>query len=224
MSARRPDRRSSTPQDPPDELVLSALDRALLHGPAGREATSLRTLLEHLALPRRSAAARRVRERLVELEARGWLAGARAHGVPVWSLTAAGRRRLESRPAAAELPEAPQHRDWREARASAAQELPRFRAQLAETLERGQRMLADRGDAVAASDDWLLLGNRLLGDCRRLGSAWHCLYEWPEPDDARADRDEPPQLAGDGDGDGAAARLRALRAGRRNVRLWREDD
>ncbi len=62
----------------------------------------------------------------------------------------------------------------------------------------------------------------LRGDCRRLGSACHCLHEWPEPDDDRADLDS---LSEDGEPelpDRERSRRRALRAGRRNIRLWRE--
>jgi hypothetical protein len=41
-----------------------------------------------------------------------------------------------------------------------------------------------------SSDAWFEFGNRLSAECRRLGSATHCLFEWAEPDDARADVDE----------------------------------
>jgi hypothetical protein len=68
-------------------------------------------------------------------------------------------------------------------------------------------MLASAGGAAPPSGAWLELGRRLAEDCRRLGSAWHCLHEWPEPDEEAA------ALGGE-----EAARLAALR----NVRLWRE--
>jgi len=42
----------------------------------------------------------------------------------------------------------------------------------------------------APSDAWFEFGKRLSAECRRLGSATYCLYEWAEPDDARADVDE----------------------------------
>ncbi len=73
-------------------------------------------------------------------------------------------------------------------------------------------------DAGASADEWLVLGRRLSFECRRLASARYCLHEWPEPDDAERDADD----IGAGAGAPAPPWLRALRAGRRNVRLWRE--
>jgi hypothetical protein len=40
------------------------------------------------------------------------------------------------------------------------------------------------------SEAWFEFGKRLSAECKRLGSATHCLFEWAEPDDARADVDE----------------------------------
>jgi hypothetical protein len=40
------------------------------------------------------------------------------------------------------------------------------------------------------SDRWFELARRLRGACWSLGSATYCLYEWAEPDDARADIDD----------------------------------
>ncbi len=42
----------------------------------------------------------------------------------------------------------------------------------------------------APSDAWFEFGKRLGTECKRRGSATHCLFEWAEPDDARADVDE----------------------------------
>jgi hypothetical protein len=42
----------------------------------------------------------------------------------------------------------------------------------------------------APSDAWFEFGKRPSAECRRLGSATHCLFESAEPDDARADVDE----------------------------------
>ena len=145
-----------------------------------------------------------------------WRRG-REHGVGVWSLTAAGERALLSA-GPQRLPESPRHLEWRRARTAAEQELPRFRARLAATLERAELMLAGAaqpdpggpaGSGAPSGADWLELGRALAGDCRRLGSAWHCLHEWPEPEDAQAEPTGPER-----------ARLAALR----NIRLWREPD
>jgi hypothetical protein len=68
------------------------------------------------------------------------------------------------------------------------------------------------------------VADRLRSTCRRLGSARHCLYEWAEPDDKRSDADDhtnPPDAALT-----SQERLlrQARRAGRRNVRLWRDGE
>ncbi|HLH14215.1 MAG TPA: hypothetical protein VKV16_05455, partial [Solirubrobacteraceae bacterium] len=74
----------------------------------------------------------------------------------------------------------------------------------------------------ADSDAWLELAEQLHAACRRLASASYCLYEWDEPDDARADIDE--LLAADDEllEPSERARRRSRRRGRRNVRLWQE--
>jgi len=216
-------RHPASARGPSDELVLMAVRRAALHAGGAHGAAPLRAVLAHLAIPRRTAAARALGARLAELERTRELARRTAHGVPVWALTAAGERRLAAARRAGRspaLPEAPQHLAWRRARVAAGQELGRFTAQLAAALEEADALLgALGGDSAPHSDQWSALGRRLLGDCRRLGSAWHCLHEWPEPDDARADRDGPQP------GEPCVpTALRALRAGRRNVALWDEPD
>jgi hypothetical protein len=207
--------------DDSGDLVLAAVRRAVGHGPPGRAGVPFWTVLEHLGVPRRTKRARAVRARLEELEASGALRRAREHGVPLWALTVAGAERLGGgeRPV---LPEAPQHLAWRRARTVAGQELTRLQARLQESLAEAETMLrASRSAAEEApsSDRWLSLALRLRGDCRRLGSAWHCLHEWQEPDDAVADLEPPPASAATW-----PTELRALRAGRRNVRLWGEPD
>jgi hypothetical protein len=226
MDDRQPERSPGAPQEPSPELVLAAVARAVGHRPPGLGGAPLWSVLEHLALRRRSAHARTVRAHLDALERAGSLTVARVRGVTKWTPTAPGWRRLAGPAGAAAqaLPESPQHRAWRRARVTAAEEGPRFQAALARTLREAERMLEAAGLAAEgrapASDDWLRLGRRLLGDCRRLGSAWHCLHEWAEPDDAEADLDPPPGAPANP----AEAGLRALRAGRRNVALWDEPD
>jgi len=206
-----------TGREPTGEQVLAALDRAARHRLPSPGAVAARALLEHLALAPRSAAARAARERLAQLERAGLLTASREHGVPVWSLSRRGAVAL-ARAGAQSLPESPRHRAWRQARTAAAQELPRFAARLGATLAEAERML----DAAPSSAQWLALGARLDGDCRRMGSAWHCLREWPEPGDEAVDPDAS-ALAG-ADTPGAREALRARLAALRNVRLWREAD
>jgi hypothetical protein len=195
-------------EDPSQELVLAAVQRAARHRVPEPGPAPLWLVRAHLAVPPRSRGARVLRIRLGDLERQGLLTRGSEHGLPVWSPTASGRSALadggEER-----LPDSPRRRVWRQARIAAAQELPRFRSRLSATLAEAQRMLAAPPAAAPPSEAWLELGRRLDGDCRRLASAWHCLHEWPEPDDGQPA--PPPE---------EATRL----AGRRNVRLWREDD
>lgn len=219
MDDRPPKRQTTDPGAPADELLLAALRRAVLHGPPHGRGAPLRELLDHLAIARRTARARAVAARLGELERAGAVTRSRVHGVAVWAPSPDAAARLAAADRAGRLPalpEAPQHRAWRLARGAAGEALERFVAELAGDLAAAEALLASlaRGGDGLHSDAWLELGQRLLGDCRRLGSAWHCLHEWEEPDDRRADRDEPPS--------GSPGGLRALRAGRRNIALWRE--
>lgn len=212
---------ATLPDPPSDELVLAAVERAGCHHPRGDTAVPAWAILDHLAVRRRSADARRVRMQLDLLHETGWLERSRRHGVPAWELTDMGRDRLRLALGAGEcplLPESPQHRAWRAARASAAQENERFRESLRQRLD--QAVLLLDASEPPHSDDWFELAHELQRACWRLGSASYCLHEWVEPDDAHADldrhldpRDE--ELAPD-----ERARRRARRAGRRNTGLW----
>jgi hypothetical protein len=221
MSDPRRDPRTAAPDLPSDELVLAAVERAGRHQAHATAAVPVWSVLDHLAVSRRSAAARHVRARLGALAAGGWLERASRHGVPTWELTSSGMRRLRRARGdggVALLPEAPQHRAWRNARTAAAEELERFRASLREGLRHAELLLD--AEPPPHSDAWLELAQELQRACRRLASASHCLYEWSEPDDERPDfdqRSEPGDAELDED---ERARRQALRAGRRNLRLW----
>jgi hypothetical protein len=208
---------------PPDELVLAAIERAARHQARDTTAVPVWAILDHLAASPRSAAARHVRTRLDVLRAAGWLEHSRRHSAPTWALTAGGQRRLRRARRAGELPalpESPQIRAWRHARIVAAQEIERFRAGMRELVARAALLLD--AEQPPHSDAWLELAEELQRACRRLASASHCLYEWAEPDDARADVDEhlePDDAQLDA---GERAVRRARRAGRRNIRLWND--
>jgi hypothetical protein len=218
-----PDPRPRTTQfvRPPDELVLVAIERAARHQPHHRPAVPVWAILEHLALRPRSAPARHVRARLHALQAAGSLDCVRRHGVTTWALTSSGRRRVRRAVRGGELPplpESPQHRAWRNARVAAAQELERFRALLRERVERAAALLD--ADPAPHSDAWLELADELQRACRRLASASHCLHEWAEPDDSRADIDEHLEPADRRLTPAQRKLTRARRAGRRNILLW----
>jgi hypothetical protein len=213
---------ATTPPDPAsDELLLAAVERAARHRARDTPAVPMWALLEHLAIPRRSVAARHACAKLEALEASGDLQRSRRRGVATWELTDAGLRRLRGDGSVdwgAQLPESPQHRAWRNARALAAQEVERFRAQLRASLEDAARELD--AQPPPHSDAWLELGEELQRACRRVASASHCLHEWAEPIDARADLDSHIEASDATLDQGERARRRTRRAGRRNIGLW----
>jgi len=215
-------------EQPSPELVLAAVERAVRHRGEERHAAPLWAILAHLATPRRSIAARALRAQLDELCKEGALVHSREHGVGLWALTSAGGGRLgklRRQGAALALPESPQHADWRNANTLAGQEIERFRRRLGAGLEAATVLLACAPQAD--SDTWFELGERLQRSCWLLASATHCLYEWAEPDDARADIDEhaeDPRSQPAGLDEAALARRRTRRVGRRNILLWRERD
>jgi hypothetical protein len=198
-------------REPPDGVeVLAALQRAAAHRPAAEGAVSMRELLAHLGAAPRSAAARAAGEALARLHAAGAVSCARRHGVPVWSLTASGHARLRRARAGGvlgggPLPESPQHRAWRRAQTAAALEIDRFRAALRAALADAESALEHDTREPVPSRVWFELSERLRRRAWLVGSASHCLYEWREPDDARADVDDDAGPAG---------------TGRRNIRLW----
>ena len=167
----------------PDEFVLAAIERAQRHRTHDSPGVPIWQVKEHLGLPKHSPHVRRVLSALVQA---GVLQPARAHSVELWALTAKGRRRLRSAQGV-ELPESPQHRAWRDAHTLAQQEIERLRTSLGERITEASILL---GDEDAHSDAWFELAERLRRAAWVLGSATHCLREWPEPDEAHPDTDE----------------------------------
>lgn len=225
---------SNTPADEvPDLLVLAAIDRAERHGGRATKGVPVWEVLAHLDVAGRTRRARHVRELVQALVVSGSLQHVRRRGVPVWALTSGGRRRLSRARRAGRvpvLPESPQHRRWREARTLAEQRIEGFQLELLDTVEHAQELL----DALApgpsadgpgvgsglSSDVWFELAEQLQRAGRRLGSASYCLWEWREPDDARADVDD---LSAPYDKAFDPRRRevrRARRGGRRNTLLW----
>ena len=217
MSEQEQDR--SKPATGLTRVVLAAVERAERHrASAGPPGVTLAEVLAHLATPRRSPAARAIRAALAVLEREGALTPGGRGAVPVWGLSPRGRRRLAAAGAGVRLPESPQHRAWRETRELARSELPALRAGLQAALTDASAALA--GPSQGAADVWLELAERLRAHARALGCAMHCLEDWPEPDDARADVDHLGSAQEEDLDAGARARLRALRSGRRNPRTW----
>jgi hypothetical protein len=83
-------------------------------------------------MPRGPVADRRLRPVPARLTEHGWREHRRVHGGNHWTLTATGQTApadAQDRDAVGEVPESPQNRHWREARA-AAEHLPALRYEL----------------------------------------------------------------------------------------------
>jgi len=215
-----------------DALVLAAVDRAVRHQRTGApSAVPVGTIYQHVGVSARSGTARELRARLTALEGTA-LERASRHGIETWTLTRKGKRRLSrlrTNGALPVLPESPQHQAWRQARAHAAERIEEFRIALADAVEHAQELLElppptppNQPSELpgVCSDDWFELGDRLATACRRLGSAGYCLWEWREPEDTKADKDDLHDACDAALAPGQRARRRALRQGRRNTLLW----
>lgn len=175
-----------------DALVLAAIDRAQRHNPHGYDHGVLwSTLGEHLGFVHLPATTVKLRPQVSRLKAAGLVEHRKDQGFTVWRLTSDGRQHLSKARRKREdltLPEAPQHREWRNARTAAIERIDLIRERLRDTLSDANKLLdsAQGGD----SDSWFDLARRLSTRCDRLGSATFCLREWSEPDDAHADPDD----------------------------------
>jgi hypothetical protein len=175
-----------------DALLLAAIDRAQRHSSHGSDAgVHWGAVLNHLGFAHTGATTRKLRPQADALIARGLIETLKRHSRPVIKLTSSGRRRLAKARRAEreslELPEAPQHRLWRERRATSAAQIDSAREQLGKTLDEARRLFEEGG----ASDSWFALSAQLSAHAVRFASATYQVSEWPEPDDARADLDEP---------------------------------
>jgi hypothetical protein len=206
---------------PPRLLVLAAVARAQRHRSAPGTGVTQREISQHLGARPRSAAARAARAALERLASEGALRCERRHGVAVWAVTDRGAAALAGARGAAlasQLPEAPQHRRWRLARARAADAIGDLRAALQGDLREAKRLLA--AGEPAPADAWFALAERLACDAWRVGSAIYCLHEWREPGDERADVDTGSDAGDAGLAPAEREQRRRRRAGRRNVALW----
>jgi hypothetical protein len=183
-------------------LLLAAVDRAIRHGAGRRAGGRPQTdaaavpgfiIARHLGYVQGSQAGRLLRSRLDEMEREGWLEIHPRPHPPRWRLTGRGRRALAryGPRASSNLPEAPQHRAWREARAVAEQQIGELRAGFGEAIDQAAALLG----ANENTDAWLELSARLHDAARRLAGATYCLSEWAEPDDEVADVDPLPGRA-----------------------------
>jgi DNA-binding transcriptional regulator PaaX len=175
---------------PSNDLILAAIERAICHRGRNEPGESLSTIKEHLALPHTGWTTLKLRPKLQELEAAGLIEQSRRSSHNVWGLTSKGRKRLNAVRTELTLPEAPQHRRWRDARAAAGERIAGFRADLRAALDRATNLLDTDEDTDSAT--WFELSERLNQAGRLLASATYCLRDWAEPDDAHPDLDNPP--------------------------------
>jgi hypothetical protein len=181
-----------TPDDlPSEELVLAAIERAERHRARNDPGVVHSVVVDHLGLRHSSHTSRRLRPTFEALQAAGLIDQPRRLGLKLWGLTSRGRKRLEAarrEGTVNPLPEAPQHRAWREAHSAAGEHIDGLRKELRRTLEDVAILL--KPDRDASSDTWFNAGECLQRACNRLGSATYCLHEWSEPDDCQADTDQ----------------------------------
>jgi hypothetical protein len=184
--------RGSRWQPPSDGLLLASVDRAHRHRFSQESAgPMLSDIAAHLGIPWGSVASRRLRPLVDRLtDELGWLDRARQARRDRWTLSDAGARRLAQAEADGileDLPESPQHLEWRLAREHAAARIDALRHDLREHLA-GVASLLD-ADSPAAAADWLDSAKPLCEIIQAVAVASYCLHERPEPDDATADRD-----------------------------------
>jgi hypothetical protein len=172
-----------------DARLLAAIDRAQRHRQYGKEGIRRRDIAEHLGFIPGGPTTRTFRPQVDTLIAAGLIERSMRCGLQCWRLTDHRRNRLamaRRTGEAVELPEAPQHRAWRQGRVIATERIDGLREQLRRELAEAQKLLdSEHGD----SDRWFELAKRLSSECESVGSAIYCLREWAEPDDAHADLD-----------------------------------
>ena len=204
----------------PDVLVLAAIERAERHRRGENAGVPRSSIAEHLGFVHSSWTTRRLRPQVESLTTAKLLVHSRRHGIVLWALTRNGRRRLAAAVEAGEvgeLWESPQHRQWRHARTMAAERFEGFREEVRGALDDASGVL----DAASPhSDAWFELAERLQRSCWQLGSAAHCLHEWPEPNDVEADMDDYTEPGDETLNHDERVHLRHLRTGRRGTWRW----
>lgn len=194
-----PDEKRTREAMPSKELVLAAIERAERHrirhtdpdldrGRPERPGVPLSIVKEHLGLAPGGWTTIRLRPHWNELKEAGLIAQSRRNGFDVWTLTSAGQQQLDAIRDAGTLgalPESPQHRHWREAHDIAGRRIGQFRDHLEQVLHEAIGVL-DAHDQPN-SDGWYAQSQQIRDAYERVESASHCLNEWPEPDDSRAD-------------------------------------
>jgi hypothetical protein len=129
----------ATPAQPSEEQVLAALERAHRHRRQPQSpGVLLSTIKEHLGLSRHGSDTRRLQPVVDALHVAGQIESSVRQGLTLWRPTSAGKRRLATarRRGSIELPESPQHREWRKAHDAAGARIDHLRNELELALER----------------------------------------------------------------------------------------
>lgn len=171
----------------PDDIVLAAVERAARHSvpdEAGRSpGARWQDILDHLGQITSSRfETPRIVEPMDRLERAELIRTTPESPPDRWMLTAKGEKHLAAQKASDQiaLPESPQHRRWREARDRAAAQIEEFFDDLVASMEAA----SDLFNAPSPhSDEWFRAAERMRNAAWQAGSAMHCLYEWPEPDE-----------------------------------------
>lgn len=171
-----------------DTLVLAAIERAQRHGP--KDAWIIH-VSAHLGFRHSAHTTRPLRDQLEELRVQhGWVESKELMGREYWQLTPAGEKHLarcHAEGRVGDLPDSPQHRTWRKARAAAAERIEGFKALLWSAT--AEAMSFEGVADPPPSAKWFELSERLAASFWLVGSALYCLNEWPEPSDDRPDLD-----------------------------------
>jgi hypothetical protein len=173
-----------------EDLVLIAVERAQRHDRKRGDPVSLIRIGEHLGFMHGAYTTRHMRPLLSALVEAGALEHSRRMSRDHWALTSAARRRLgraRRRGEQLQLPEAPQHRLWREKHTQAVEGMGEYGARLREALEQAAAMIDDER---ADSEAWRTMTKRLEVRSELFGSAIYCAREWAEPDDGERDVDD----------------------------------
>jgi DNA-binding PadR family transcriptional regulator len=178
-------------------MLLAAIERAERQVvlPGERKGARRNEVVAHLGLDWHSGNARRLKGQLEALEAEGCVEIQRK--IPHRSIVALTRRghdrlqlarRQKAPEAMAEaLPESPQHRRWREARAVAEESEDEIRSLATDAVHDAQTALL-KPEADGA-EELMAIGDRLHRVFWRFASVVYVRQEWAEPDERSRDKD-----------------------------------
>lgn len=187
----------STPAIAHELTLLAAIERAEWQVvlPGERKGTRRNEVVAHLGLDWHSGNARRLKVQLEALEAEGCVEIERK--IPhrsIVALTPGGHDRLQlaRRQKVAEampesLPESPQHRNWREARAVAEEKEDEIRSRATDVVQYALTALL-KPEADGA-EELMAIGDRLHRVFWRFASVVYVRQEWVEPDERSRDKD-----------------------------------